>query len=70
MRAAGGRAEGVSSKVGVQLTRGMRTDVAAGLVLARLADIAEVNAPGTIDDLDTEFLHDLRVAVPGAVGAA
>jgi CHAD domain-containing protein len=35
----------------------------AGLVLGRLADIAEANVPGTLDDLDSEFLHDLRVSV-------
>ncbi len=32
-------------------------------MLARLAEIAEENVPGTLDDLDTEFLHDLRVVV-------
>jgi CHAD domain-containing protein len=63
VRAAGGRPEGVSSKVGVELEPGMRADAAAGLVLTRLADITEANVPGTLDDLDSEFLHDLRVAV-------
>ena len=33
------------------------------LVLANLADAIEVNRQGTIDDVDSEFLHDLRVAV-------
>jgi CHAD domain-containing protein len=33
------------------------------LVLANLAEAIAVNLPGTIDDLDSEFLHDLRVAV-------
>ncbi len=33
------------------------------LVLANLATAIEVNLPGTVDDLDPEFLHDLRVAV-------
>ena len=33
------------------------------LVLANLDDAIEVNLPGTVDDLDSEFLHDLRVAV-------
>jgi CHAD domain-containing protein len=61
--AAGGRPAGVSSKVGLKLARGLRADAAAGAVLARLADIAEANVAGTIDDVDTEFLHDLRVAV-------
>ena len=61
--AAGGRPGGVSSKVGVKLTPGLRADAAAGAVLTRLADIAEANLPGTLDDIDPEFLHDLRVAV-------
>ena len=32
-------------------------------VLANLADTIEANRPGTIDDIDEEFLHELRVAV-------
>ncbi|MGH9213928.1 MAG: CHAD domain-containing protein [Acidimicrobiales bacterium] len=32
-------------------------------VLAQLAEVVEANLAGTLDDLDTEFLHDLRVAV-------
>jgi CHAD domain-containing protein len=32
-------------------------------VLSNLADTIEANRPGTIDDIDEEFLHDLRVAV-------
>jgi CHAD domain-containing protein len=63
VRAAGGQPEGVSSKVGLKLAPGLRADAAAGAVLARLADIAEANVPGTLDDVDAEFLHDLRVAV-------
>lgn len=61
--AAGGRPEGVSSKVGLKLAPGLRADAAAGAVLARLADIADANVAGTLDDVDSEFLHDLRVAV-------
>jgi CHAD domain-containing protein len=48
---------------GVTLERGMRADVAAGLVLAQLAAVAEANVPGTLADLDPEFLHDLRVSI-------
>ncbi len=33
------------------------------LVLANLAEAIAVNLPGTIEDIDPEFLHDLRVAV-------
>ena len=56
-------ARGRPSKVRVALEPGTRSDVAAGLVLLPLADIAEANMPGTLDDLDTEFLHDLRVSI-------
>ena len=61
--AAGGHPGGVSSKPRVQLREGLPAGAAAGLVLLRLADIAEANLPGTLDDLDTEFLHDLRVSI-------
>jgi CHAD domain-containing protein len=63
VRAAGGRPEGFSSKPAVELKPGTPAGRATGRVLARLADIAESNVPGTLEDLDTEFLHDLRVAV-------
>src|SRR4249919_3165204 len=33
------------------------------MVLLRLLDTLEANVPGTVRDIDTEFLHDLRVAV-------
>jgi CHAD domain-containing protein len=59
----GARPEGTSSRVGVKLTRGTPADKAAEAVLSRLADIAEENLRGTLEDLDTEFLHDLRVSV-------
>jgi CHAD domain-containing protein len=61
--AAGGRPAGVSSKPRVKLAAGTRSDVAAATVLARLLEIAQANVEGTLDDLDTEFLHDLRVAI-------
>jgi CHAD domain-containing protein len=61
--AAGNRPEGVQSKPKFELAAGMRTDVAAGLVLMPLADIAAANVQGVLDDVDTEFLHDLRVSV-------
>jgi CHAD domain-containing protein len=61
--AAGRLPEGISTKPKVTLARGTRTDAAATEVLTRLLEIAEVNVPGTLDDLDTEFLHDLRVSI-------
>jgi CHAD domain-containing protein len=40
-------------------------DAAAALAgqLLTLWQIIEINVPGVVDDVDTEFLHDLRVAV-------
>ena len=61
--AVGGRPGGVPSKPRVKLAHGTRADAAAAAVLTQLAAIAEANVPGTIADLDTEFLHDLRVSV-------
>ena len=61
--AVGGDPEGIRSKVRVDLRPGDRTDKAALRVLRDLAGMVEANLPGTLADLDTEFLHDLRVAV-------
>ena len=61
--AAGGRPEGIPTKVKLELPAGTRTDAAAALVLGRLVEVAEVNLPGTLEDLDPEFLHDLRVSI-------
>jgi CHAD domain-containing protein len=42
---------------------GMPADVAVATALLGFLDAVEGNVAGTIDDVDTEFLHDLRVAV-------
>jgi CHAD domain-containing protein len=47
----------------VQLTAGMPAGRAMAAILTTLLDSIEANLPGTIRDIDTEFLHDLRVAV-------
>jgi CHAD domain-containing protein len=52
-----------SSKLRLALRRGDRADAATATVLRTLLDAIEVNRPGTIADIDPEFLHDLRVAV-------
>jgi CHAD domain-containing protein len=54
---------GLPSRPAVELRRRQRTDEAALAVLRGLADVVEANLPGTLADLDTEFLHDLRVAI-------
>lgn len=62
-RVAGVAVGGVSSRVDVTVEPGMRADHATIVICRRLADIVEANLPGTLADVDTEFLHDLRVAV-------
>jgi CHAD domain-containing protein len=47
----------------VQLSAGMPAAMAMAAILTSLLDTAEANVQGTIRDIDTEFLHDLRVAV-------
>jgi CHAD domain-containing protein len=61
--AAGGRPEGVASKLDFALAPDERAETAAATVLAHLLATIELNLPGTLADVDTEFLHDLRVAV-------
>lgn len=63
VRASGGDPAGVSSKINVPLDFKERADLAAIAVLRRLKTVIEANFEGTIADIDTEFLHDLRVAV-------
>ena len=53
----------MSSKPKFRLPKGTRSDAAGRIALNALAEIAEANLPGTLDDLDTEFLHDLRVSI-------
>ena len=61
--AVGGRVGGTSSKLKLALDKQERADAAAVKVLRRLVEVIELNLPGTLEDVDTEFLHDLRVAV-------
>jgi CHAD domain-containing protein len=52
-----------SSKLDVPLDPSMRADRAAVRILGALLDTMRANEDGTRRDLDTEFLHDFRVAV-------
>jgi CHAD domain-containing protein len=63
VRAAGGTPGGVSSKLAVPLQREQRADSAATVLLTHLLGTIELNLPGTLEDIDSEYLHDLRVAV-------
>jgi CHAD domain-containing protein len=60
---AGGIPGGLPATVDLPLRPTQRADAAAVQVLQRLLSTIEVNLPGTLSDVDTEFLHDLRVAV-------
>ena len=53
----------MSSKINVPLQFGERADKAVVGVLGALLGVIQANLEGTIEDLDSEFLHDLRVAV-------
>ena len=62
--AAAGRQPGdYSGKIDVKLTPEMPARCAMQAVLLQLLNTLEANVPGTVRDTDTEFLHDLRVAV-------
>jgi CHAD domain-containing protein len=63
LAAAGRRPGDYSSKISVRLTPRMPASAAMATLLAALLDTLEANVNGTIRDLDTEFLHDLRIAV-------
>jgi CHAD domain-containing protein len=63
LRAIGRRPGDYSNKVDAPITATMPAPRAAAAILLRLLDTIEVNVPGVLHDTDTEFLHDLRVAV-------
>jgi CHAD domain-containing protein len=52
-----------SNSVTADITAPMPASVAAATLLLGLLDTLEQNVDGTLRDIDTEFLHDLRVAV-------
>ena len=49
--------------VDAEITAPMPGPVAVARLLLRLLDTVELNVDGVLRDIDTEFLHDLRVAV-------
>jgi CHAD domain-containing protein len=63
VRMSGGTPGGVPSKVVVELEGEQSAASAVVAVLRAQLAIIEANLPGTLGDIDTEFLHDLRVAV-------
>jgi CHAD domain-containing protein len=64
LAAAGLRAGDLPGKVtAVQLSPSMPAAAALATILTAQLDALEANVPGAIRDIDTEFLHDLRIAV-------
>ncbi|HEX8007821.1 MAG TPA: CHAD domain-containing protein, partial [Trebonia sp.] len=52
-----------SNKVDAPVSEAMPAAGAVAVILLRLLDTLEANVGGVIRDIDTEFLHDLRVSV-------
>ena len=63
LAAVGRRPGDYSGKINVRLTPRMSASAAMAALLTSLLDTLEANVNGTIRDIDTEFLHDLRIAV-------
>jgi CHAD domain-containing protein len=63
LRAVGRHPGDYSNKVAANITGRMPAAEAAASILLRLLDTVEANVPGVLSDVDTEFLHDLRVSV-------
>jgi len=63
LAAAGRRPGDYTSQLDVQLAPGMAARAAVTAVLLTLLGMLEANVAGTIRDVDTEFLHDLRVSI-------
>jgi CHAD domain-containing protein len=63
LRAVGRRPGDYSNKVDTDITATMPASAAAAAILLRLLDTIDANVDGVLKDIDTEFLHDLRVSV-------
>ena len=63
LKLAGKKPGSYSAKVDIQLDPAMRSDEATKSILRFLLQIMQINAAHIYKDLDTEFLHDFRVAV-------
>jgi len=63
LRAVGATLPPDASQVGLGLSASLRAGAGAAEVHRRLLAVMRANEPGLRDDLDTEFLHDYRVAL-------
>jgi CHAD domain-containing protein len=62
LHALGRRPADYTNSVDAQITPQMPASIAVATLLLRLLDTLEQNVDGVIKDIDTEFLHDLRVS--------
>jgi CHAD domain-containing protein len=63
LRLIGRRPGDYSNKVDAEISADMPAAGAAAAILLRLLDTIDANGDGVLADIDTEFLHDLRVSV-------
>ncbi len=63
MAAAGKNPSAYSSKPQFEISAQMRADEATKIIMRSLIDIIRLNEPYVKQDVDTEFLHDFRVAL-------
>src|SRR5580700_6773084 len=63
LHAVGRHPDDYSNGVTTEITAQMPASVAVATLLLGLLDTLEQNVDGVLRDIDTEFLHDLRVAV-------
>ncbi len=63
LRLTGRRPGDYSNKVDAEISADMPAAGAAATILLRLLDTIDANGGGVLADIDTEFLHDLRVSV-------
>ncbi len=59
----GRKVKDYSSKITIKLKPDMRADKASKFIYKHLLQAMQANEAGTIQDTDSEFLHDFRVAV-------
>jgi len=63
LSASGRRPQDYASKLAIRLEPHMRSDMAGQIILRHLLAALKANEAGLRADLDSEFLHDFRVAV-------
>ena len=61
--AGGGAPAGIRSDIDVAIDFSEDADQAVKRILVRLGEVRDANLPGVLADIDTEFLHDYRVAL-------